>query len=498
MTMTTVGSSSGGFGAGIGGGTLPINPSLASALSTHGGFVSSNNIHSSSGASSSSRSNSNSRSEKTNIQALAVHPSLPRVAYLELIGETVTSSNSASKSTSANANASKTGRGTASAKDGNYSQTIMSRQRIVIQQYSTTITNNNVILATLSLENLPSQINNFRHTKSKSSKITNQRLTLASLGQLLTITFLDRDALFWQTARRQYGANTNLDIFCSGSINGSGRNLGGGGGDVVLRADSDADDKAGLMGQGSCLGLQFTNILVILRIFDKQQHYGATSTIPTSADAFTIICCFEGQRNKSSSAIGRGVRGSGNGGDMKVQYTPTSAVVPITNSIVVYGCSDGAMRFHNLVPSMLYSSVTAVTTTTGGTSSIDLPSVDKLPKQNRQSTIKSVRGPNGRNDPVVLILNVDPTYNEVVDHSPRGSGGGGDANGGVATLTSDDPTLVLHSRLLTVCGSGVAYVWDVYVMIDRSSGALRDLNVLPVSRVLSSCICVGGALSIPY
>ncbi len=469
-----------------------MNPSLASALSEHGVRVPITNTNSGNDAPSWSSRNSRKR-----IHALAVHPSLPRVAYLELTEEAVSTSTAASTQASSNAAASNVGRGT-SAKDGNNSQAIVTRQRLVIQQYSIGLTQfnnyifdkssgnatNNITLATLPLENLPSQINNFRQTKSKSSKITNQRLTLASLGQLQTITFLDREALFWQTARRRYGANTNLDSMGINGINGGGAR----GGDVVLRADSDfhldnsviiADDKGGMMGRGLCLGLQFTNVLVILRI-----RYGATTTNAVNTTC-TILCCFEGQRNKSSGAnIGRGAGGDG-GVEMKVQYTPTSAAVPITSSIVVYGCSDGAMRFHNLAPSMLYASV-AATNTAGGLSSIDSQSVDKLlPRHSRQSTIKSVRGPNGRNDPVVMILNVDPVYNEVMDH-PRSVGGGESdpTTGSVTTISSDNATLFLHSRLLTVCGSGVAYVWDVYVMIDRSSGTLRELNVLPVSKAL--------------
>ena len=41
--------------------------------------------------------------------------------------------------------------------------------------------------------------------------------------------------------------------------------------------------------------------------------------------------------------------------------------------------------------------------------------------------------------------------------------------------------LSLRTRLVTVCASGVAYAWDVRYSVDRASGTLRDLNVLPVS-----------------
>mmetsp|Transcript_22443 Transcript_22443/g.48311 ORF Transcript_22443/g.48311 Transcript_22443/m.48311 type:complete len:1059 (+) Transcript_22443:1064-4240(+) len=98
-----------------------------------------------------------------------------------------------------------------------------------------------------------------------------------------------------------------------------------------------------------------------------------------------------------------------------------------------------------------------------------------------QATIKSVRGPDGRHDPVMAILDVDPAYDE--GHQAEGepsiaSGVPSQVGSGVAT-TSDGVMLAVRSRLLTACLSRVAFLWDVRATIDRASGALRDLNVLP-------------------
>jgi hypothetical protein len=123
------------------------------------------------------------------------------------------------------------------------------------------------------------------------------------------------------------------------------------------------------------------------------------------------------------------------------------------------------------------------------------------------TTIKSVRGPNGRNDPVVHILNVDPAYyhDDDTDDGMKSTanGGGGDSttNTNTTNITSDYRTLVMRSRIITVCGSGVAFLWDVRVSIDRSTGSLRDLTVLPVSVLICFCfVCPtdDAGLSLPH
>ena len=435
---------------------LTMNASLASALALHGVAKNKSNNEFPTPAGWNTR-------KKTSIHALTVHPSLSRVAYLEE-EETVISI----LPNYTNVPTNKRNRGS-SPKSAKAEPSSTKSQRLVIQQYNNHIheilngrRSQNSVLASVPMEKLPPQINKFRQPKSKSSKITNQPLTLASLGPLQSITFLDRDALFWQT-RRQYGRLTNLDISTSALMNSGSEEMNEE--EAVLYSDSDMNNVDGIMGKGLCLGLQFERVLVVLQF--NNNH--------SADDQITVLCCLEGQRTNASS-----------GKEIKVQYTPTSSAVPITNSIVVYGCSDGAMRFHNLVPSMLYSSKDNAS----GTAVFSLPSsssssiggVGGKPynKQTRQATIKSVRGPNGRNDPVVKIVNVDPAYNEVKQSKENLSSIPTPDENGTGTY-SDYTTLVIRSRLLTVCASGVAYLWDVHVLIDRASGALRDMNVLPVS-----------------
>jgi len=333
------------------------------------------------------------------------------------------------------------------------------------------------VIATLSMERIPFPLNKFRQTKSKSSKLSNAPLTLASMGPLQSITFLDRDALFWET-RRKYGYMGNMDHSdCSSSVF---RKEG-----PVMHEEATLGEGTcfinggGGMGCGLCLGLQFTRVLVVLRFLPYRNR-------SSESDSFEILCCLEGQRNSTTPSTNLH-----SSKESTVLYTPTSPILPISDSIFVYGCSDGAMRFHSLLPSMLYSSRVESLANFSFSSSFG-PSVGtiiKSSKQSRQATIKSVRGPNGRNDPVVKILNVDPaawenngigTYG-VGYHDGVGAkvGFGEEHLGGDASKVSDETTLVLDSRLVTVCASGVAYVWDVTLEVDRASSSVRDLTVQP-------------------
>eukprot|EP00984_Skeletonema_dohrnii_P024822 scaffold13966_cov110-Skeletonema_dohrnii-CCMP3373.AAC.7 len=397
--------------------SLPLHPSLAAALTAHGSDV----------EVSSKPQHQTGTGRKTSIAALSIHPSLPRVAYLA--EDTASDFSARNKS-----------------KPGSTSlQPTVKNSRLVIQKFDCNVENidslapsQGNVIATLKMTDLPQQINRFRQHKSKTSKISNQPFTLATLGSLKNITFLDRDALFWQT-RRKYGIQSNLE-----ASNASDR---------VLDVNANKCYKE-MMGQGLCLGLQFTSVLVILQFDDTQ------------SDPFTVLSCLEGQRALTN-----------NGKDYVTQHVPSSAAVPITNSIIVYGCSDGAMRFHSLVPSMIYSSKSDTLSFSESSSS---PPIDesevKSAKNSRQATIKSVRGPNGRNDPVVKIVNVDPAYNENYNNEqdtvPAHIGGS-------AATVSNAKALVLSSRLLTIGASGVAFLWQVDISIDRASGTLRDLNVLP-------------------
>ena len=398
--------------------SLPFNPSLAAALAANGADVTKQQQQQQSGI-----------GTKTRIQALVIHPSLPRVAYLA--EDTVIDFGARNKNKPGSAS---------------LQQRTVKTSQIVIRKYNRDVENignlassQGNVIATLPMNDLPQLINRFRQHKSKTSKISSQPFTLATLGSLKSITFLDRDALFWQT-RRKYGTQSNLDASNTAS-------------ETVLDVNAHKYDK-GMMGQGLCLGLQYSSLLVILQINDAQ------------SDPFTVLSCLEGQRALSN-----------NGKDYVTQHEPTSAALPVTNSIIVYGCSDGAMRFHSLAPSMIYHSKSDTLSFAEASSSSPINESEvKSSKNSRQATIKSVRGPNGRNDPVVKIVNVDPVYNENYNNEqdivPAHIGGN-------SATVSNAKALVLSCRILAVCASGVAFLWQVDISIDRASGTLRDLNVLP-------------------
>ena len=246
-------------------------------------------------------------------------------------------------------------------------------------------------------------------------------------GDLASVTFLDRDALYWRTRRRR-GAQTDRDPMTAVGLadadaddghddgaehyyddggGGGGRkgsaaderralladDVFGGGTTFATTTSSSSSSSATTMGRGTCLGLQFERVLVLVRLHDDDGGGGTGNTTTCS-----VLCCLEGQRAEGGSGGG----GGGGGGGVGTSYFPTSAPVPMSSSVFVYGCSDGAMRFHDLGGGGGGGRAsTTVRNGMGGNGG-----------GGRQSTIKSVRGPNGRNDPVVTILDVDPAYDD--------------------------------------------------------------------------------------
>lgn len=120
---------------------------------------------------------------------------------------------------------------------------------------------------------------------------------------------------------------------------------------------------------------------------------------------------------------------------------------PITfcdDGILAIGCSDGAVRFYSTY---------------------------------EHKVIKSVRGPNGRLDPVVDVIPVNPWEYHHLDQIPIG----------------DDVTM----KALTICASGVAYLWEVTLTFTEighvASISLRPpLLKLDADRALAGAISVGG------
>ena len=117
---------------------------------------------------------------------------------------------------------------------------------------------------------------------------------------------------------------------------------------------------------------------------------------------------------------------------------PTSPAVPITASILAIGCADGTVRFYDMDRrdggGSSSNSIKNATSSAGGAGTI----------------IKSVRGPNGRTDPVVRVVNV----NSDSLSNPNSAG--------------DDKA----ARILTVCASGVAYLWEIFVSISTAADSL--------------------------
>ncbi|KAL3781718.1 hypothetical protein ACHAWO_005802 [Cyclotella atomus] len=213
----------------------------------------------------------------------------------------------------------------------------------------------------------------------------------------------------------------------------------------IINADTHFFDRvdAGLE-DDFALGLQFSNLSLLFALI-------------------LITSVVEGQPSHNNNSNSQTTEGNTGGSSM---YTPTSSCLPLTQSIIVYGCSDGAMRFHNLVPSSLYSSrISSSINTMAGSTSLFSSGSSKLLKNSRQATSED------RMDGmihIVKIVNVDPSY---ATHA------GGDNSGGESAAEENESWI--NYRLLTACASGVAYLWDVHIRIDDASGSVKDLIVDP-------------------
>ena len=135
-----------------------------------------------------------------------------------------------------------------------------------------------------------------------------------------------------------------------------------------------------------------------------------------------------------------------------VGNVPTSPAVPITASVLAIGCSDGTVRFYDMDRRDSGRS--------GGSSN---KKNAPTPAGGSGTVIKSVRGPNGRNDPVVRVVNVN---SDALSDANSGSAGGDTA-----------------ARILTVCASGVAYLWNIFVSAspatEGSGGSSVRLKINP-------------------
>ena len=126
---------------------------------------------------------------------------------------------------------------------------------------------------------------------------------------------------------------------------------------------------------------------------------------------------------------------------------PSSYAVPISEHIVAFGCYDGGLRLYDLLQRKIGEC---------NSSSYLICSDVILAQLILLSTVKSALGPNGRSNPVVRVMNVNP-----IIHS-----------GDVTPQT-------IMPKIVTACASGVAYVWELDLSIDVMSGEIFFINIPP-------------------
>ncbi|KAL7514397.1 hypothetical protein ACHAXN_011780 [Cyclotella atomus] len=102
---------------------------------------------------------------------------------------------------------------------------------------------------------------------------------------------------------------------------------------------------------------------------------------------------------------------------------PASFAVPISEHIVAFGCYDGGLRFYDLL---------------------------------QRKYVKSALGPNGRNNPIVRVMNTNP----IID------------SGDVTPQT-------ITPKICCACASGVAYLWELDLSIDVMTGEILYFNIPP-------------------
>jgi hypothetical protein len=145
-------------------------------------------------------------------------------------------------------------------------------------------------------------------------------------------------------------------------------------------------------------------------------------------------------------------------------------IIPIlTTTLFAIGCSDGAMRFYSTCDGKI---------------------------------VKSVRGPNGKNDPIVGIISMN-TWNwtsfqideneeddDVVLESnkeERQSGISSSASttssissGGNNTNKNISPsTKAAITKIMTICASGTAYLWELQVTFVETTGCIKKFHIRP-------------------
>ena len=94
---------------------------------------------------------------------------------------------------------------------------------------------------------------------------------------------------------------------------------------------------------------------------------------------------------------------------------PSSFPIPITESIIAYGCYDGGIRFYDFI---------------------------------RRKQVKAALGPNGRENPIVRVINASTTDNAL-------------------------------PRIISVCATGIAYLGVLDLSIDLDTGEVLNFDIPP-------------------
>ena len=258
--------------------------------------------------------------------------------------------------------------------------------------------------------------------------------TCVNLGFITSVQFIDRQVLYYNSKRSSF--STPIASSSSGKETTSGDSRAHAHAHAHARSSINSDMGLGLDKDSDRNGmpyliLKFTKGILIY----KHNHptvYPYPNTHLTNAHAFLPpsppVSVMDITQAKLNNAI------------------PTSKPLPIASTqLLAIGCSDGAVRFYSL---------------------------------RDRKVVKSVRGPNGRMDPVVCVLGVGSWRNDV--HGD-GTSGGASANGfamnGYGNKSgSVDPRTV---RIATICASGTAYVWELQVEFNEMSVYQHASNTIP-------------------
>lgn len=126
--------------------------------------------------------------------------------------------------------------------------------------------------------------------------------------------------------------------------------------------------------------------------------------------------------------------------DTKIQKRqPSSFAIPISEHILAYGCYDGGIRFYDI---------------------------------NKRQQAKACLGPNGRTNPIVKMVNANPT----------------------TTLQSQQS---FCPRIISACVSANAYLWELDISIDFPSGEINHFDIPPPVASFDGMVAAVSSRGVP-